>query len=72
MKGEITMRYLVAGSGGPGFASPEEAKEVLAKIIVPSLNQLINWRMGKKSLPEGSRLATGPLCLSLKQLPMTS
>jgi hypothetical protein len=53
MKGEITMRYLVVGSGGPGFASPEEAKEVLARIILPSFDQLINLENGKKILAGG-------------------
>ena len=42
MKGKIKIRYLVVGSGGPGFASPEEAEKVLANIILPSFDQLIN------------------------------
>jgi hypothetical protein len=53
MIGGITMRYLVVGSGGPGFASPEEAKEVLANIILPSFDQLINLENGKKILAGG-------------------
>jgi hypothetical protein len=35
------MKYLVIGSGGPGFASPEEAVTVLQEIILPSFDQLI-------------------------------
>ena len=47
------MRYLVVGSGGPGFASAEEAQEVLTKIILPSFDQLINLEKGKKILAGG-------------------
>jgi len=36
MKGEQAMKYLVVGSGGPGFASPKEAVKVLEEIILPS------------------------------------
>jgi hypothetical protein len=53
------MRYLVMGSGGPGFASPEEAKAVLESIILPSFNELIKLEKAKKivagGLPVGER-----------------
>jgi hypothetical protein len=53
------MRYLVVGSGGPGFASPEEAKAVLESIILPSFNELIKLEKAKKivagGLPVGER-----------------
>ncbi len=35
------MKYLVVASGGPGFASQEEAVEALQSIILPSFNMLI-------------------------------
>ncbi len=47
------MRYLVVGSGGPGFASPEETLEVLSRIILPSFNALIELERKKKILAGG-------------------
>jgi hypothetical protein len=32
------MKYLVSGSNGPGFATPEEALQLLEKVVVPSLD----------------------------------
>jgi hypothetical protein len=57
-KGE-QMKYLVIGSGGPGFASQEEAVSVLEEIILPSFDKLI-WLEKKKrilagGLPVGDR-----------------
>ena len=53
------MKYLVVGSGGPGFASPEEALHVLENIILPSFDQLIKLENDKKilggGLPVGDR-----------------
>lgn len=52
------MKYLVVGSGGPGFASPEEALDVLQSTILPSFNQLIELQKKKKidgGLPVGDR-----------------
>ncbi len=53
------MRYLVVGSGGPGFASYEETLEVLNSIILPSFNALIQLERKKKiragGLPVGDR-----------------
>ncbi len=46
------------GSGGPGFASPEEALEVLQGVILPSFTQLIELQKKKKidgGLPLGDR-----------------
>jgi hypothetical protein len=53
------MRYLVIGSGGPGFASAEEALEVLNSMILPSFSRLIELEKKKKiiagGLPVGDR-----------------
>ncbi len=37
-----TMKYLVVGSGGPGFNTPEEALYVLENVVLPSFDQLID------------------------------
>ena len=47
------MRYLVVGSGGPGFASAEEALEILSNIVLPSFTQLIELESKKKILAGG-------------------
>jgi muconolactone delta-isomerase len=53
------MKYLVIGSGGPGFASEEEAVEVLQGIVLPSFKRLIELQKNKKitsgGLPVGDR-----------------
>jgi len=53
------MKYLVIGSGGPGFASEEEAAEVLQGIILPSFKRLIELQKKNKitagGLPVGDR-----------------
>jgi len=53
------MRYLVIASGGPGFASKEEAVEVLESIILPSFAELIRLEKENKiiagGLPVGDR-----------------
>jgi len=53
------MKYLVRGSGGPGFASPEEAIKVLEEIVLPSFDQLMRLEKKKKiragGLPIGDR-----------------
>jgi len=46
-------QYLVVGSGGPGFASPEEAVKVLEGTILPSFDQLIRLEKEKKILAGG-------------------
>jgi hypothetical protein len=53
------MKYLVIGSGGPGFHSQEEAVSVLEEIVLPSFDKLI-WLEKKKrilagGLPVGDR-----------------
>lgn len=35
------MKYLVIGSSGPGFASEEEALEVLQSVVIPSFDRFI-------------------------------
>jgi len=47
------MKYLVIGSGGPGFANPEEAVSVLQEIILPSFDKLIGLEKKKKILAGG-------------------
>ena len=47
------MKYLVVGSGGPGFGSPEEAAHILANIILPSFDALIKLEKSKKILAGG-------------------
>jgi muconolactone delta-isomerase len=76
------MRYLVAGSGGPGFASDEEALEILSNIVLPNFIQLIELEKKKKiiagGLPVGDRSfvfiveaeSNDELDKMLRQLPM--
>jgi muconolactone delta-isomerase len=47
------MKYLVIGSGGPGFESPEEAVMVLEETIIPSFDKLIALEKKKKILAGG-------------------
>jgi muconolactone delta-isomerase len=47
------MKYLVRGSEGPGFASPEEAIAILEKTVLPSLKELIRLEKKKKILAGG-------------------
>ena len=53
------MKYLVVGSGGPGFTSSEEELQILENIILPSFDQLIKLEDEKKilggGLPVGDR-----------------
>ena len=51
------MKYLVVGSGGPGFASPEEAVDVLQAVILPSFTQLIELQKKKKIIDGGLPVA---------------
>ena len=76
------MRYLVVGSGGPGFASAKEALEILSSIVLPSFTQLIEFERKKKilagGLPVGDRAfvfiaeaeSNDELDKMLRQLPM--
>lgn len=53
------MKYLVVGTGGPGFDFPEEAVEVLEEIILPTFKELTLLEKKKKiragGLPVGER-----------------
>jgi len=53
------MRYLVTGSEGPGFASPEEAVEILEEVVLPTFDVLMKLEAQKKiaagGLPVGDR-----------------
>ncbi len=53
------MKYLVVATGGPGFASPEEAVEVLQDVILPSFKELMLLEKRKEiiagGLPIGER-----------------
>ncbi len=76
------MKYLIVGSGGPGFASPKEAIRVLEEIVLPSFDQLIGFEKKKKilagGLPIGDRAfvfiaeasSNEELDQMLRQLPM--
>jgi hypothetical protein len=37
-----THKYLVIGSEGPGFSSPEETVSILENLVIPSFNKLIS------------------------------
>lgn len=47
------MLYLVTASGGPGFASQEEALRILEETIIPSFDELIELKKSKKILAGG-------------------
>lgn len=47
------MLYLIEATGGPGFASAEEAEEILEEAFVPGLDQL------RKLMAENKVLAGG-------------
>ena len=47
------MKYLVTGSGGPGFQSPEDAVEMLENVVHPSFDQI------QKLEAEGKIVASG-------------
>jgi hypothetical protein len=53
------MRYLVVGSGGPGFASRDETVEVLESVVLPSFTEIIRLEKEMKiiagGLPVGDR-----------------
>jgi len=59
VKGRDTMRYLVYGTEGPGFGSPQEAIEVLEKGFLPTFDTLMKLEAEKKivagGLPVGDR-----------------
>jgi hypothetical protein len=47
------MKYLVISSEGPGFTSPEQAVEILEKVILPTFDALITLEVEKKILAGG-------------------
>jgi hypothetical protein len=53
------MKYLVTGSEGPGFATPEEAVEILEEVVLPTFDVLMKLEAQKKiaagGLPVGDR-----------------
>jgi hypothetical protein len=53
------MRYLVVGSGGPGFGDPQEALDTLEKGILPTFEALLKLEKEQKivagGLPVGER-----------------
>ena len=51
------MKYLVIGSGGPGFASPEEELAVLENGILPTFDALMNLEENKKIVAGGLPVA---------------
>jgi hypothetical protein len=52
------MKYLVIGSEGPGFASPEQAVEILEKVILPTFDAGCRRRNQEKT----SVNTIGPSC----------
>jgi hypothetical protein len=51
------VRYLVLGSEGPGFASPEETLDVLEKGILPTFDALLKLEAEKKIVAGGLPVA---------------
>ena len=53
------MKYLVSGSSGPGFGSPEEAKQLLENVVHPSFERLValeaEGKISGSGLPVGDR-----------------
>ena len=49
------MKYLVTGSEGPGYATPEQAIEVSEKGILPTFDALMNLEADKKFSPTPRR-----------------
>jgi len=47
------MKYLVVASGGPGFAYPEEALEVLQSVIPPGFKEILSLEKRKKIIAGG-------------------
>jgi hypothetical protein len=68
---EVTMKYLVTGSEGPGFASPEEAIEVLERIL-PTFDALTKLEEERKIVAGGCPLGIGRLPSSLRLRPTKS
>jgi hypothetical protein len=65
------MKYLVIGSEGPGFASPEETVEVLEKGILPTFDALLKLELRRKFSLEDFLLQTVLLSSFWRPLPTT-
>jgi hypothetical protein len=55
-EGESSMRYLVTGSDGPGFGTPEEALQILEKVVLPSVDALNRLQAEKRILAGGLKV----------------
>jgi hypothetical protein len=51
------MKYLVYASGGPGFSSPEEARQILEEIVLPTFEALDKLEKRNKILAGGMPVA---------------
>jgi len=51
------MRYLVVGSGGPGFRSAEKTVEILESVVLPSFTEFERFEKKRKSLLKDVRRA---------------
>jgi len=51
------MKYLVTGTNGPGFSSPEQVRSVLNDIVIPSFNILLQYE--KDGVIQGGGLPVG-------------
>jgi hypothetical protein len=60
------MKYLVIGSEGPGFASPEESVELLEKGVFPTFDALLKLETEKKILAGGLPVADRALVFILE------
>ena len=60
------MKYLVVGSEGPGFASPEESVEILEKGVFPTFDALLKLEAEKKILAGGLPVADRALVFILE------
>jgi hypothetical protein len=60
------MKYLVVGSEGPGFSSPEEVVAVLEKGILPTFDALTRLEAEKKIIAGGLPVADRAFVLILE------
>jgi hypothetical protein len=60
------MQYLVSASGGPGYASPEEALKVLEDLVMPLFESLMRLESEKKILAGGVPLGDRALTFILE------
>jgi len=60
------MKYLVVGSGGPGFASREEALAVLEEAILPTFDALMKLEEDRSILAGGLPVADRSLVFILE------